>query len=304
MKRLVRVAAAQLGGIQKNEKRSQVVERMLSLMKKAKERGCDLVVFPELCLTTFFPRYNLDHDESKVWYESDMPNAATMPLFEYSGENSISFYMGYAELCHDEDGKERRYNTSVTVGKSGEVISKYRKVHLPGHGDYEPERDFQHLEKKYFEVGDTGFGVFDFLNGKFGMCICNDRRWPETYRVMGLQGVEMVLVGYNTPALNGKVLQDPYLKMLQSDICLQSGAYQNSTWVVAVAKSGMEDEHQLMGGTCIVAPTGEIVARATTLKDELVVYDCDLDECNDGKENMFNFKEHRRPEYYKSIVER
>ena len=302
MARVVRVAAAQLGGIQKTETRTHVVERMLALMRRAKDKECDFVVFPELCLTTFFPRYNLNNEDSKLWYEREMPGVDTIPLFEYARENCLAFYMGYAELFYDKDGVERRYNTSITVGKNGQVISKYRKVHLPGHGDYEPERDFQHLEKKYFEVGDTGFEVFNLFDGKFGMCICNDRRWPETYRVMGLQGVEMILVGYNTPALNGKVLQDPYLKMLQSDICLQSGAYQNSTWVVAVAKSGMEDGHQLMGGTCIVAPTGEIVARATTLKDELVVYDCDLDECNDGKENMFNFKEHRRPEYYKLIV--
>ena len=58
--------------------------------------------------------------------------------------------------------------------------------------EYDTDRSFQHLEKRYFEPGDLGFTVWRELGGIFGMAICNDRRWPETYRVMGLQGVEMV----------------------------------------------------------------------------------------------------------------
>ena len=88
-------------------------------------------------------------------------------------------------------------------GRSGgRLVGKYRKIHLPGHAAHEPWRPFQHLGKRYFEVGNLGFGVWRAFGGLIGMCICNDRRWPETYRVMGLQGVEMILLGYNTPAHN------------------------------------------------------------------------------------------------------
>ena len=112
-------------------------------------------------------------------------------------------------------------------------------MHLPGHADYDPARSFQHLEKRYFEPGDLGFPVWRTLGGILGMCICNDRRWPETYRVMGLQGVEMIMLGFNTPSVNSqRASQGPQQRMFQHKLSLQAGAYQNSTWVVATAKCG------------------------------------------------------------------
>jgi predicted amidohydrolase len=83
---------------------------------------------------------------------------------------------------------------------------------------------------------------------------------------------------------------------------MQSGAYQNSTWVVGVAKAGNEDGNELMGGSCIIAPSGEIVALCRSLGDELVVADCDLDACTFGKTTIFNFAAHRRPEHYGPIT--
>jgi predicted amidohydrolase len=85
---------------------------------------------------------------------------------------------------------------------------------------------------------------------------------------------------------------------------MQAGAYQNSTWVVGVAKAGDEDGHRLMGGTAIIAPSGEIVARARTVGDELIVAECDLDASAYGKRTMFNFAAHRRIEHYGLITGR
>jgi predicted amidohydrolase len=83
---------------------------------------------------------------------------------------------------------------------------------------------------------------------------------------------------------------------------MQAGAYQNGTWVVAAAKAGKEDGFGLIGGSAIVAPTGEIAAQALTEKDELVLYDCDLDMGRDIKENTFHFEKHRRIEHYGLIT--
>src|SRR5690606_16299675 len=123
----------------------------------------------------------------------------TRPLFEEAARLGVGFYLGYAELVREDGGQTRHYNTSILVGRTGEIIGKYRKIHLPGHAEPEPHLESQHLEKRYFEPGDLGFPVWRAYGGIVGMCICNDRRWPETYRVMGLQGVELVLIGYNTP---------------------------------------------------------------------------------------------------------
>jgi N-carbamoyl-D-amino-acid hydrolase len=300
MPRIVRVAAAQSGPIQKADSRQAVVARLIDLLDHAAARKCDLVVFTELALTTFFPRwYMTEQAEVDAWFEREMPSAATRPLFERARAHGIAFKLGYAELTPEG----RRFNTAILVGRDGRIVGKYRKVHLPGHAEFDPKRSFQHLEKRYFEPGDLGFPVWRALGGIVGLCICNDRRWPETWRVLGLQGAELAVLGFNTPSVNSqKATEGPAQRMAQHRLSLQAGAYQNSMWVVATAKCGVEDGHPLMGGTMIVNPDGEIVAEAVTLDDELVVADCDLDATRFGKETVFDFERHRRIEHYGRIT--
>jgi len=298
--RIVTVAAAQMGPIQRAEPRQAVVARLMALLEAAHARGADLIVYPELALTTFFPRhYTTDAAEIDGWFEAEMPGPATRPLFDLARRCKMAMYLGYAERTPEG----RRFNTAILTDREGAIVGKYRKVHLPGHGAFDPQRTFQHLEKYYFEPGDLGFPVWRNLGGIMGMCICNDRRWPETFRVMGLQGVEMVLLGYNTPSTNSqKPEEGPARRLFHSNLVLQAGAYQNSTWVVAVAKSGLEDGHPLIGGSVIVNPEGEIVATAATEADELLVHACDLDDTVFGKQTMFDFARHRRVEHYGRIT--
>jgi predicted amidohydrolase len=213
----------------------------------------------------------------------------------------IGFYLGYAELAK-ENGATHRYNTAILVDKNAAIVGKYRKVHLPGHADNRSHYPFQHLEKRYFEPGDLGFPVWRAFGGNVGMCICNDRRWPETYRVMGMQGVELILLGYNTPTHLPWVPVYDHLADFHNHLCMQAGAYQNSTWVVGIAKAGNEEGSELLAGSCIVAPSGEIVAQATTKGDEVFTARCDLAISRFNKEAMFNFAQHRRIEHYGLIT--
>ncbi len=302
MARIVTVAAAQLGPIQKAESRAGVVARMIALMEEAKAKGATFIVYPELALTTFFPRwYEEDRAKMDMWFEAAMPNAATQPLFDKARAFGMAMSFGYAELTPDG----HHFNTSILVDKAGAIVGKYRKTHLPGHVEFDPERTHQHLEKRYFEPGDTGFPVWRFEGGLMGMAICNDRRWPETYRVMGLQGVEMVVLGFNTPSVNsqraGEGMED---RLFHHRLSCQAGAYQNATWVVAVAKAGTEDGNHLMGGTLIVDPNGKIVGELPHEDDGVLVHACDLDDTVFGKETIFDFKRHRRIEHYGLITER
>ena len=298
--RKITTAAAQMGAIQKDETRDQVVERMVILINEANQQSVDFIVYPELTLTTFFPRYFMeDQTEIDFWFETKMPNSSTQPIFSKAKEYSMGMTFGYAELTLE--GKH--FNTSILVDKSGEMIGKYRKIHLPGHSEHDPERAFQHLEKRYFLPGDLGFPVYRTMGGVLGMCICNDRRWPETYRVMGLKGVEMITLGYNTPSFNSqKSAEGPEDRLFHNRLVQQAGAYQNSTWVVGVAKAGIEDGHPLIGGSLIIDPGGKIVAEAKTEEDELIVHTCDLDICIFGKTTVFDFSRHRRIEHYSIIT--
>jgi len=304
MSRILTVGTAQLGPIARNETRAQVVARMLALMNQAARHGCDLIVFPELALTTFFPRWYME-DQADVdsFFEREMPGPETRPLFEAARDLKLGFYLGYAELA-EEEGRTRHFNTAILVDQTGTIVGKYRKIHLPGHAEHEPWRRFQHLEKRYFETGNLGFPVFRAFGGIIGMAICNDRRWPETYRVMGLQDVEMVLIGYNTPVHNPPAPEHDDLSQFHNELVMQSGAYQNGSWVVGVAKAGREEGVEQIGNSIIVAPSGEIIGKCTTLGDELAIARCDLDLGKSYKNSVFNFARHREPQAYGMIVER
>lgn len=304
MPRIITVGAAQLGPIALNESRREVVERLVALLEQAARHGCDLVVFPELALTTFFPRwYFEDQADVDAFFEREMPGPDTAPLFDATRRLGVGFCLGYAELT-EEEGRTRRFNTAILVDKSGAIVGKYRKVHLPGHAEHEPWRRFQHLEKRYFETGNLGFPVFRAFGGILGMAICNDRRWPETYRVMGLQGVEMVLIGYNTPVHNPPAPEHDALSHFHNELVMQAGAYQNGSWVVGVGKAGEEEGVMQIGNSVIVAPSGEIVGACSTLGDELAISRCDLDLTVSYKSTVFNFAKHREPQAYGLIVER
>ena len=299
MSRIVTVGAAQLGPIQKAHTRGQVVQRLITLLRQAKAADCDVVVFPELALTTFFPRWFIDNiGEADHWYETEMPSPVTQPLFDEAKKLAIGFCLGYAEITSDG----HRYNTQVLVEKDGRIVAKYRKVHIPGHEHHEPDRPFQHAERYYFEPSMEGFGVWPAFGGRMGMMICNDRRWPESYREMGLQGVEMILCGYNTPI---HYVPDPSQDILQgfhNALVMQSGAYQNGTWVVGVAKAGVEEGVDSLGQSMIVAPSGQIVSQTFTTDDELITARCDLDWCKRYTGTLFDFDKYRRPEVYTRIT--
>jgi predicted amidohydrolase len=289
-----------MGPNQRADRRPAILARMIALLDGAAAQGATLVVFPELAFTTFFPRWLLTEAELDAYFETAMPNPDVQPLFDRARELGVGFNVGYAERT--PEGK--RFNSSILVAPDGTTVGIYRKVHLPGSVEPRAGARFQQLEKRYFEYGDRGFPVFRAFGGLVGMLICNDRRWPEAWRVLGLQGVELVLVGYNSAAYdpNGGTTEDGSLRTFHSQLAAQSNAYMNATWAVAVAKAGDEDGSGLIGGTCIVDPNGVIVAQAATLGDELVVADVDLDLCRQGKDKMFNFAAHRRPQWYGPIT--
>jgi N-carbamoyl-D-amino-acid hydrolase len=300
--RKLKIAAAQLGPLHRADSRSAATKRLVALLREAHGMGAKFVVFPELAFTTFFPRWWME-DQTEVdrrYFESTMPSQETAPLFDEAKKLGIGFYIGYAELTPEK----RRFNTAILVGPDGRIVGKYRKVHLPGHADHKPKAAFQHLEKKYFEVGDLGFRVWRFMDTITGMLICNDRRWPEAFRVLALQGAEIVALGFNTPSENLHYPEPPALRVHHHLIMAQSMAFQNATWLVETAKAGAEDGFRMFGHSLIVAPTGEIAVKSQTEEDEVICTNADIDLAADLKRTMFNFAAHRHPEHYRMIVER
>lgn len=301
MPRHLTVAAAQSGPISRHESRAAVVERRIAQLREAHRCGCELVVFTEVALTAFFAHWWIDNDaELDAWFEPELPSAETQPLFDEARRLGIAFYLGYAELAI-EQGKKRRFNSSVLVDRTGQIIGKYRKLHLPGHVEHRPANPFQNLEQRYFEIGNLPLAAWPVASAQVGMCICNDRRWPETYRVLTLAGAEMIVVGYNTP---DHIPEHPGMNHLvdfHNRLSMQAGAYQNGVWVVGVAKAGVEEGVSQIGQSMIIAPSGEVVAMSSTRGDEVLVHRCDLDMVTEYR-RLFNFAKNRRPEWYTAIT--
>jgi len=129
-----------------------------------------------------------------------------------------------------------------------------------------------------------------------GMLICNDRRWPEAWRIYGLQGTEIVLCGYNTTGFAPQLLgnrtnltpdQMEADGLFHNKLVLQANSYMNSCFSINVAKCGVEDgKFNLIGGSCIIDPEGHVITEAKTKDDELLIAEIDLEACRQGKEKV------------------
>jgi predicted amidohydrolase len=303
MNRYLTLAVCQTGPIQRSATRTETVGRLVHLLKRAANAGAELAVFPELALTTFFPRWALEGErEIDAFYERQMPGPETRPLYDAARRLKIGFALGFAELG-EEHGRQRRFNSMDLVNAEGVPIGRYRKMHIPG-SDAAQAGVTTHLERRYFEPGDLGFPVFTFRGVRIGLSLCNDRRWPETYRMLCLNGAQVVLIGYNTPVVLEEAPALAHLRMFHNHLPMQAGAYQNTVWVAAAAKAGLEDGQALIGGSCIIAPTGEIAALAVSLDDEVLVHRADLELIATCQRVNFDFALYRRPEEYGLIARR
>lgn len=329
MARTLKVAAAQMGPVHLTSPRPETLTRMITLLQSASSLGAQIVLFPETAFTTFFPRHLISSQEEldKYFEHSDslLTSPHTKALFDEAKKLDVDISVGFAERTIDGKG----FNTSVYYSaKKGDVIAKYRKVHLPGTKEpFENPNAINQLEKRYFEPGDLGFKAFrvpDIIDGiakkasgesgagkgdpVMGMIICNDRRWPEAWRVYGLQGVEIVLCGYNTvgyaPDLWGtrKPMTPQEAEkdaVFHHKLVMQSNSYMNSCFSISAAKAGLEDgKYDLIGGSCITDPEGHVLAEAKGKGDEIVFAEIDLEDCRQGKEKTFDFDRHRRIDSY------
>ena len=116
----------------------------------------------------------------------------------------------------------------------------------------------------------------------------------DRYRCLGLQGADVVLIGYNTPV-------SP-LALDQNELVLRAGAYENSIFVIGIAKAGVEDGLELIGGSCIVGPLGQVLGKAATTGDELVAARIDLDWMTPARKR-WDFFSRRHPQHYGLITE-
>ena len=178
MPRIVNVAAAQLGPIQKADTRQAVVARMLDLMDRPRPRAATSSSIPSSRSPRSFRAGTRGPQRGRHLVRArDAERRDAAAVRGGAAQHGMAMSFGYAELTPDG----HHFNTSILVDRDGRRSSaSTARCTCPAMPSSIPSARHQHLEKRYFEPGDLGFPVWRMLGGIFGMCICNDRRWPET----------------------------------------------------------------------------------------------------------------------------
>ena len=288
MGREITVAAGQLGPNSENQEEN--IERMITLLEEAKDKGVNIICYPECSISPFFFAKEIIPAGQREHFFTQLPNDLSKPLFEKAKEYGIALIVPYAE----QDGVYF-YNSAIVVNEDGEVLGKYRKNHIPlaifstlGEANY---------EKLYYTPGNLGFPIFNLktANAKIGVQICYERRFPEGYRILALKGAEIIFNPTNMATYGERDRVDIWGR------CLQSRAIENMLFVVGSSKAGKEKGRINVGRSMIISAVGgEIIVEGKNEGDELIYSNVDLDKINEVR-SKFPLARDMRPDLYKEL---
>jgi predicted amidohydrolase len=237
----VNVALAQISCKVGDKKHN--INVMKKNIKRAKEKGANLVIFPELSLTGYLNR-DLAYELAEP-----IPGSSILSLEEIAKKENIHIVFGMPE--QSERAHAVLYNTAVLLGPHG-FVGEYRKMHLPTHSVFE--------EKRYFRLGYEA-PVFETELGKMGLTICYDMFFPEISRLLRLKGAQVIICISASPAVRSRFFE----------VFTAARALENTVFLAYVNLVGVEDGLQFWGGSRIIAPDGSILVQAKYDEEDLVI---------------------------------
>lgn len=272
MKNKIKLALAQISS--KRESKSENLRKIEKLTLKAKEHGADLVIFPEMSLTGYVVL-----DQVYELAET-IPGPSTEKVEALAKRTGMHIIFGMPELS--EKTKATVFNTAVFVGPRG-LIGKYRKMYLPTHSVFE--------EKRYFR---PGYEVTAFQTdiGNIGLSVCYDIFFPEVYRLTRLKGAQLMVCISASPAVRRS-----YFEILTS-----ARALENTAFLAYVNLAGVEDGLQFWGGSRLVCPTGDVVAKAKYDEEDFAVCDVDFSDLRTAETFIPTLRD-LRPELFDKFKE-
>jgi predicted amidohydrolase len=287
MARTITVAAAQTGPVLIEDMRPGI-EVACKMVGEAARRGADIVCFSELFLTPFFPN-QLRPDYEHFFLE--LPSPISAPLLETARRHGIGLIFPFGEKAG-----QYYYNAAAVFDRAGRHLGTYRKTHIPAILPSSMKGGTGSYEKFYFTPGDA-LPLFEMDGVRFGIQICYDRKFPEGSRALALQGAEIIFMPicaatYGEQVLRGNTWELP----------LQSRAYENGVFVVAVNRCGDENGRRHIGKSMIVGPVGaSVLAVAGADEPQVLVQQLDLDEVAAAQKSLPWWRD-RRPDLYHHLV--
>lgn len=264
------------------------LKEALQGIRTAAQRGAQIVSLQELFKTPYFPQ---TEDPRHFALAEPIPGQTTRSLCEAARKEGVVLIASLFEkraggICH---------NTAVVIDHDGTLLGKYRKMHIPDDPGY--------YEKFYFTPGDLGFQSFQTRFAKVGVLICWDQWFPEAARLSALSGAEIIF--YPT-AIGWLETEPPRVRAAQQsswELIQRSHALANGIFVAAVNRVGKERKIQFWGASFVADPFGQVVARADSIREEILVAECDLAKIERTRES-WPFLRDRRIDAYQGLSRR
>ena len=263
------------------------LEKAISRIKEAASKGAQVVCLPELFMSQYFCQ---EEDLENFNLAEPIPGPTTDAISKAARENNVAVIAGIFE----KRARGLYHNSAVVVDKSGKLLGVYRKMHIPD--------DPHYYEKFYFAPGDLGFKAFDTEHGKLGTLICWDQWYPEAARLTALLGAQILF--YPT-AIGWFPEEEESTKEMQDawETIQRAHGIANGVFVVAVNRVGKEGKINFWGSSFVSGPFGEIIAKASPGKEEVLVVKCDLGKIDTTRQG-WPFLRDRRIDAYKGVSSR
>lgn len=274
MKRIIKIAGLQLASSPDREKN---LTKAALLVKLAVQEGAKVLSLPQLFNTRWFPATIDPRNFSLAEPESG-------PTITYLREAAERNGVVLIAPIFEEDGGDY-FNSAFVIGTKGEIIGKYRKMHVPQIPLWE--------EREYFKPGNLGFPVFDTPFGRIGVQLCWDIFFPEGFRILALKGAEIIF------APTASAFEHSHKKWERA---ISAAAHSNGVFILRVNRVGKEEKQEFYGRSFCAGPDGEFISKPSGTSEGVVLADVDLSDMNTVR-NEWVFLKDRRPEEYKEILE-
>ena len=266
---MIKVAGIQLASREDSE---ATLGKMVELADLAVERGAEVLAFPELCATKWFPNRMR---QGNFELAETVPGPGTDRMCEFAASNGVVIIYPVFEKA----GKGEYYNSAVVIDADGTMVGIYLKVHIPNVMGWH--------ERFYFLPGNKGFPVFETRFGTIGVQISWDVFFPEGPRILALKGADLIIV----PTSNAHASQERWEKMIAGN------ALANSTFFLRVNRVGREEKQSFYGKSFCMDPHGELVHRPAGSRDSVHITAIDLDEVTRTREEWAFFRDRRESQY-------
>jgi len=256
------------------------MENTITKIREAAGKGAKIICLQELYRTKYFPT---DEKKDVTKLAETIPGDTTSTLSDLAKELQVVII---APIFEVDGGKH--YNTAVVIDSDGKILGSYRKMHIP--------HDPFFYEKSYFDVGNSGYKIFQTSDVKFGVLICYDQWFPEAARTLALQGADLIFYPSAIGYLEGDPLsQEDWHNSWES--IQRSHAIANGIHVASINRVGTEGDIKFWGASFVCDAFGRMIKRASETSEEVVVATLDISQ-NKRIQDGWGFLRNRLPATY------